>query len=192
MASVRLVAGVQPRLISKTGKISNVLFPGQYMTLLEKASDERFRNTIIILFETGMRYAELASITQGVYDERSGKIRIRTGKNESVYRERWITLTPNARKAVQWWIANGIKPMSRIAYNERLKKMGMYYFGVPISAKCSRKTCENWMRAINIDSMVVCTQLGHTPDTAYRHYCENNPFVETDLEEIRLIFEQGL
>ncbi len=173
----------------------DILFPSQYQTLIDNARDDRFRDTLTILFHTGMRYSELKQISRETYDERSGKLCIRSekalckgkGKTEKTKeRFRWITLTPQARSSVVRWISQGFKPMSLQAYNERVAKIARYH-GFTVSGKTSRKTLESWRLILGDDSVKTCVEIGHSPATAYNHYLQNLPFIDEDLQMIRQV-----
>lgn len=163
-----------------------ILFPSQYHTLVNNARDDRFTDTIIILFHTGMRYEELNQIDEEHYDKRSGKLHIYSGKHACKNSDRWIPLTPLAKESVERWIREGFKPMSRQGYNERIGKIAKYH-GFNVSGKTSRKTNESWRLLLGDDYLKVCINLGHTPETAYTHYVQELPFIEEDIKEIKAI-----
>jgi len=134
-----------------------------------------------------MRYKELFQIDVTHYNKRSGKIRIDSCKMKCKNPDRWILLTPAAREAVEHWIHEGYSPMTRQSYNERIGKISRYY-GFRVSAKTSRKTCESWRLLLGDDYLKVCTNIGHTPETAYAHYVQELPFIEDDIEQIKEIY----
>lgn len=171
--------------VTKSG--IDILFPSQYLSLIEQARDDRLTLMIIILFHTGMRYAELKQVDAEHYDKRSGKIRIDSTKEKCRNPSRWITLTPEARIAVERWISEGFKPMSLQGYNERVGRIARYH-GFNVSGKTSRKTNESWRLLLKDDSLLTCVELGHTPETAYDHYLQNLPFIDEDIEQIKRIF----
>ena len=171
--------------VSKAG--TDILFPSQYLTLLEKARDDRFYDTLVILFHTGMRYEELYQVDRDHYDQRSGKLRVESGKEKCKNPNRWIPLTPAALESVERWIHEGFTPMARQSFNERAGKISRYH-GFRVSAKTSRKTCESWRLLIGDDYLKVCTNIGHTPETAYNHYVQELPFIDEDIEQIKKIY----
>jgi len=165
----------------------DILFPSQYRVLIEHARDNRFMLMIILLFHTGMRFSELKQISHDTYDKRSGKLRITSTKEKAKNPERWITLTPAARIAIEEWLKEGYTPISLQGYNERIAKIAKYH-GFNVSGKTSRKTCESWRLLLGDDSLKTCVEIGHSPETAYNHYIQNLPFIDEDIAEIKRIF----
>lgn len=174
--------------LPKPGKAgTDILFPSQYLTLVEHARDDRFTDTIVVLFHTGLRYEELSQIDASHYDARSGKLRIESGKEKCRNPDRWVPLTPAARHSVERWIREGFSPMTRQAFNERVGKIARYH-GFRVTAKTGRKTCESWRLLLGDDYLRVCVNIGHTPETAYAHYVQELPFIEEDIKQIREIY----
>lgn len=165
----------------------DILFPSQYLALLDKARDDRFFDTLVILFHTGMRYSELSQIDSEHYDKRSGKIRIESTKQKCKNPNRWIPLTPAALVSVERWIREGFSPMATQSFNERIGKI-CRPMGFRVSTKTSRKTNESWRLLLGDDYLKVCTNIGHTPETAYHHYVQELPFISADIESIKQIF----
>lgn len=174
-----------PIIVGKNGL--PILLPQQYITLLDAVRDERLKATIEILFHSGLRYQELQQINAESYDTRSGKLHIMSGKGTAKLGDRWIPLTPTGKAAVEKWIGAVWQPMSRSAYNEAVGKITRPR-GFHVSAKASRKTYESWRILLGDDYMRVCINIGHTPNTMYKHYLQELPVTEEDIALIRKIF----
>lgn len=165
---------------------TEILYPSQYIDLINSIRDKRLKLTVEILFLTGLRYSELDQVATS-FNQEKGYLNIISTKEEAVLSDRWVKLSPAALRAVTEWIEGNYTPMRRTSFNEVIKPY-TDNVGVKLTAKTSRKTHEIWRLQIKDDSLQVCIDIGHSPKTAYQHYCKNVPYDQGDIDSINRIF----
>ena len=129
---------------------------------------------------TGMRMSEFWSFIQHLewYHSERSFIAITSKKTETRYKDRNVILSNMGNRAIQDLVHgvrfNGIKPITRMGWQEDLKraarKAGLENLH-GIMPKMTRKTWVSWLvTTYPDDGLRIAASLGHDPRTMVEHY----------------------
>lgn len=156
-------------------KLPVVLSPEEVETLIEAASNVRYRTILVLLYSTGLRRAEAAQLKIADIDSKRMVIHVHEGKNS---RDRELPLTPKLLECLRaYWRACKNKPRTYLFPARQLSPTGEEQ---PTSDKTIWHACRETARRARLAKRFGPHTLRHTFAT---HLVENG----TDLPTIQLL-----
>jgi len=168
-----------------------VLTPDDYDNILLQIDKPYQRRRFLILFWSGMRYAEFERFHSNPewYIKTRNAIHLPEHAQRKVKRkqlDRYIHPLPELLQEIISQFHLDPKPPCLQGWNQSLKrwseKAGLNPYGM--SAKTTRKSIESWMIAAGVPENVVYLRQGHDRITSLQHY-QGLPFTEAEKTEIK-------
>ena len=156
-------------------KLPVVLSPEEVETLIEAASNIRYRTILVLLYSTGLRRAEAAQLKIADIDSKRMIIHVHEGKNS---RDRELPLTPKLLECLRaYWRACKTKPKTYLFPARKPSPTGEEQ---PTSDKTIWHACRETARRAGLTKRFGPHTMRHTFAT---HLVENG----TDLPTIQLL-----
>jgi hypothetical protein len=171
-----------------------VLTPDDYDNILSQIDKPYQRRRFLILFWSGMRYAEFQRFYNHPewYSKTRNAIHLPEWAQKKVKRkqlDRWVHPLPDLIHDYVSQFHDDPEPPTNQGWNQSLKRWakaaGMDSTG--ISAKTTRKSIESWMIAGGVPENVVYLRQGHDRITSLQHY-QGLPFTLGEKVEIKRRF----
>lgn len=170
-----------------------VLTPNEYDQIVNSIDKSPLRRRFLILFWSGMRYAEFQRFhahpewwdpSRGVIDLPAYAVQKK--KRSRSQRQRYIRPLPELMNEIIDQFFLDPKPSSLQTWNANLKRWAEKAELDPIglSAKSTRKSIESWMIRAGMPVHEVYLRQGHDELTSLRHY-QGLPFTDSELQEIK-------
>ena len=177
------------------------LYPEEWLKMV-KLLNTKQKITFELLLHTGARHNEVKHIKVSDIDFDRYTINLRITKVRSKEREtrptpRLITTTREFAKKLEKYLKkfnlgkdDYFPVLSNAETNrvlkDRLKKIGRNDWK-DFSPHNIRKTTETWLLACGGDGFLISTRLGHSPETARKHYISPNVFKKSEITLIKKI-----
>lgn len=168
-----------------------VLEPTDYELILKHIAKPHQRRRFLVLFWTGMRYAEYERFYKNPqwYDEDRNAIHLPEYAQKKMKRkqlDRWIHPLPDLLHEILHQFHKDPEPPTIQGWNQSLKRWAKNSGLDPkgISAKTTRKSIESWMIAAGVPENLVYLRQGHDRITSLQHY-QGLPFTPAERSEIK-------
>lgn len=168
-----------------------ILTPDDYDKILAEIDKPYQRRRFLVLFWSGMRYAEFERFHNNPewYIQSRNTIHLPEYAQRKVkrkQRDRYIHPLPELLQEIIVQFHKDPKPPTIQGWNQALKRWsknaGLNPYGM--SAKTTRKSIESWMIAAGVPENIVYLRQGHDRITSLQHY-QGLPFTPTERAEIK-------
>jgi integrase len=174
-------------------------FPDEWMKFFDNLRKSQIK-TFDCLVSTGARIKEIRNVRVGDIDFENKRIilrvtKVKSKKGEKNPRPRTIPISSQFAKRLKRYCIGksnekyiGIlsTPAANIAMKKSLKKSGIHDWYM-FSIHNIRKTLENWLIALDVDSVKISRHMGHDIATALQHYISPDVFSWEEKSKIRAI-----
>lgn len=189
----------------KTNK-KRFFYPKEWLKFMSVINNDEHKFMFEFLLHTGMRFDEASNVHIQDIDFERETIFVRKPKRGAggslVAKQRTIQISTYFKNRVQAYAkSKGLKSNNTfefptIQHADKLIKKYAAGAGIPDSLDFSchnvRKTLENWLIALNINTMAITSHQGHTIDVAQAFYTANQLMNQEDKYLIKTILDNLL
>lgn len=194
-------SGKIKRAYTKKNNLRRFFFPKDWNKFKDIIENKQHKFFFEFLLHTGCRYNEAAHITGNDIDFANDMIFIKFAKG-GAHKQRQIQMSSYLkRRIIQYIKENKMTRTSRFGFpsvqflDKQIKRYAAEAeIASPADFSCHnlRKTLENWLCALNINSLTISAHMGHTLDVAQAHYIGSQVFTQEDKVLIKSILDDLL